>query len=436
MTGEIVDPLFSRLHSEGFRQVALEHVQENVDQVRFSSNSKDLHNHWSEELVSVFAETNGRTVSTVIKDLSSLDAAVARLKEIAARTPPNPSFTSLNPEPQKYATMPVATSSDVDIEDLAQAMIGGSLAAGSERAAGLVYNRRSSITILTDHNRCSYVTGGVEAVIRAFRGDSTGQEGQHFGLQAKVDSRTLEKLGIEAAETASLAPQKVDMEPGRYTVLLSPYVMGNIMTYSSGFLSYYSVETGLSCFSDLIGKEVSFKGFNIHDNPLDFTGVGSRICDEEGTAARKLDIITDGVLKNYLHSYSTASRAGAQTTGNAGIISPRAWQLQIDQGRRSYKNILGEIKNGLLIENAWYTRFQDYRNGVFSTVPRDGVFLVKDGQIAGSVSGIRISDSVTNILSGTREVSREAKNVKWWEEIAASRMPYALVDNVNITRAF
>ncbi len=436
MTDDILDQLFRRLHAEGFRQVALELVQENVDQVRFSSNTKDLHNHWNEESISVFAETNGRTVSTVIKDASALDSAVARLKEIAARTPENPSFSSLNPEPQSYSGMPRARSSDVDIEDLASAMINGSLASGSERVAGLVYNRRSAVTVMTDHNRCSYETGGIEAVIRAFRGNFTGQEAQHFGIEANVDSSTMERLGAEAAETASLAQQKADVEPGRHRVLLSPYVMGNILTYSSGFLSYYSVETGLSCFSDLLGKEVSFPGFNLHDSPLDFNGVGARLCDEEGTATARIDIISGGVLKSYLHSYSTASRAGVKTTANAGIISPRSWQLQLDAGRRGYKKILEDMGDGLLIGNSWYTRFQDYRNGVFSTVPRDGVFLVKNGEISGSVSGIRISDSVTSILSGVREISREAKNVKWWEEIAPSSMPYVLVDNVNISRAF
>ena len=100
------------------------------------------------------------------------------------------------------------------------------------------------------------------------------------------------------------------------------------------------------------------------------------------------------------------------------------------------EDMLEGLENGLLINNAWYTRFQDYRNGVFSTVPRDGVFLIKDGEIQGALSGIRISDSVMDILKNVTASSRERKRVKWWEEISASTMPYAMVDGINISKAF
>ena len=77
-----------------------------------------------------------------------------------------------------------------------------------------------------------------------------------------------------------------------------------------------------------------------------------------------------------------------------------------------------------------------YKNGIFSTVPRDGVFRIHNGEIAGSVSGIRISDSVTGILNNISGVSSETKNTKWWEEIQPSIMPYVMVDSVNISRSF
>ena len=71
--------------------------------------------------------------------------------------------------------------------------------------------------------------------------------------------------------------------------------------------------------------------------------------------------------------------------------------------------MLDGLEDGLLINNAWYTRFQDYRNGVFSTVPRDGVFLVKGGEVQGALSGIRISDSVMDILKNVTAISRKER---------------------------
>ncbi len=201
-------------------------------------------------------------------------------------------------------------------------------------------------------------------------------------------------------------------------------------------LSYYSVETGMSSFGDQIGRKVAGDGVNLVDDPLDSTGDGFRACDDEATATKKNRIITDGQLNTFFHSYSTAVRSGSRTTGNAGIILPMPWQLKILPGRTKLSDMISGMKNGLLIENCWYTRFQDYRNGIFSTVPRDGVFLVQNGAIKGDLSGIRISDSFRNILSNIEEISSETKNAKWWQEVSSTNMPYVKVKNVNISRAF
>ena len=110
--------------------------------------------------------------------------------------------------------------------------------------------------------------------------------------------------------------------------------------------------------------------------------------------------------------------------------------MRIESGKESFRDMIAGMKDGLFINNAWYTRYQDYKNGIFSTVPRDGVFRIHNGEITGSVSGIRISDSVPGILNNISGVSSETKNTKWWEEIQPSIMPYVMVDSVNISRSF
>ena len=108
----------------------------------------------------------------------------------------------------------------------------------------------------------------------------------------------------------------------------------------------------------------------------------------------------------------------------------------MERGNKNVNDMIGSIDHGLYINNSWYTRFQDERTGTFSTVPRDGVFLIDHGEIKGTVSGIRISDSILNILKNITEVSNEEKYVKWWDEIHSSIMPSVKVENVNITKGF
>jgi PmbA protein len=352
------------------------------------------------------------------------------------KIPENPSFFGINPKKETYGHVESGSISDTDIQGLCESAISGSLEAGGKRSAGLAYLVRFNHVLKTSYNEAQYTGGGTELVIRSFSGEGTGQESVHYGPAFRPGSIDAESVGREAGEMAVSGKNLSAGEEGKYTVLMSPYLIGNIISSSSEFLSYYSVDSGMSCFAGKIGYSVSSESFSLADDPLDASGVGYRPFDDEGTPTRRNVFIEKGILKKYMQSYSTGRKSGTESTGNAGIISPSAWQMRIEPGNRSFRDIISDINDGLFINNTWYTRFQDYRNGIFSTVPRDGVFRIKNGEIEGSITGIRISDSVTNILKNVVEVSKETKNTKWWEEIHPSTMPYVLVKNVNISRSF
>lgn len=436
MNGLDLDLAMKKLKARGFDEYAIELVSSRTEQLRFSRNSNDLYNNWDQTSLVIFASRGKKTASTNVRDLDRFDSSVDLLWELAGRIPDNLSFEGINPEVQKGYHKEKLSGIDYDLHDFSNELVNSALEAGAERTAGVLYNRTHNVTVKTRYNQCTYTSGGLEVVIRSFRGDNTGQEGRHFGLSKKVDSGKITEIGRQSAEPLSLAKNTVDLEPGKFDVMMSPYVMGNLISYSSGFLSYYSVESGLSCFADSLNRKVSSSSFTLVDDPLDSEGVGYRSCDDEGTSTRSNTLIENGILKSFMHSYSTAVHAGARTTGNAGILSPGAWQLKMLPGDKPAEKIISEMDEGLLINNCWYTRYQDYRNAIFSTVPRDGAFYVKNGEIQGSVKGIRISDSIPNVLTGVAAISSNTKNVKWWEEIAASNMPYVLSEKISISRAF
>jgi len=428
--------LFRKIRENGFSEVALNSRLSRVNQVRFSNNSKDITNIWVENQVEVFAATEHKYVSTVVKDVKSADAVIEFMKGMIKRIPESSVFKGLNPIPQNYPGDSAGNIPDTDEHEMVEEMISAAVERGAERTAGLLYRKVEETEVLTNYNDCSFETGGYEAVIRSFRGEETGQEGIHFGPGSRISASAFRQIGKSSADSIEFDLPAREIEPAKYKVILSPYVIGNILSYASGFFSYYYVETGISCFAGKVGEKVASNAVNLEDNPLDSKGVGYRICDDEGTATRVNRIIENGVLKTYVHSYSTAQRSGSETTGNAGIIYPVPFQLELLPGSDRYERMVSELDHGILINNAWYTRFQDYRNGVFSTVPRDGIFIVENGEIVARGKGIRISDSVPNILGSIRGVSKEAKYVKWWEEVFPSLMPYVQADDIYISKAF
>ena len=81
-----------------------------------------------------------------------------------------------------------------------------------------------------------------------------------------------------------------------------------------------------------------------------------------------------------------------------------------------------------------YTRFQNYNTGDFSTIPRDGIFIIKNGKIGQPIKGIRISENMLNILKNTVEIGKTPERVVGWEVEIPVITPAVLVKDVNVTR--
>jgi PmbA protein len=119
-----------------------------------------------------------------------------------------------------------------------------------------------------------------------------------------------------------------------------------------------------------------------------------------------------------------------ETTANAGLIAPRSFNILFD----CKKGDVFDVKEGIYITNVWYTRFQNYANGDFSTIPRDGAFLIKNGEIVQSLKGLRISDNMLNILKNIKYSNKKVIQIKSWEAEIPTFTPEVLVNNVNITK--
>ncbi len=413
-------------------EYAIENVSANIGQLRFSGKEKDVYNEWNEENASIFASIGKREAEITVESDEDIEEAIEKLVKIIKMSPENDLYGGLNPEKQVYR-IARQQAVETDIEEDARKLISGSMDSGSDRVSGLIYRRHETYDIITSYNSGSFSRYGTEYLIRTFKGSRTGQESYQSASATEYDPYD---IGKESAESLNENTRIREGDEGKFDVIFSPYSFGNIMTYGSAFFSAYSVLAGLSCFTDKIGSKISRYGFNLYDDPTDEMGIGYRPIDDEGTATRKKAIISDGRLETYLHSYSTAKKFSTKTTGNAGIISPGVFQLSMDPGKTDLAGMISGMKNGLIINNSWYLRFQDERNGLFSTVPRDGIYHVVDGKIEEEWRGIRISESFPGLIMRIDDVSKERKRIKWWNEIMPSVLPFVKIGEVNISRAF
>ena len=175
---------------------------------------------------------------------------------------------------------------------------------------------------------------------------------------------------------------------------------------------------------------MKYGDFTLEDDATLPTGFNSVSFDDEGVPTKKTTIIDKGILKTYLHNTSTAKKYKVETTANAGLISPKPFNVVFD----CRKGDIFDVKEGIYITNVWYTRFQNYSSGDFSTIPRDGAFLIKNGEIVQSLKGMRISDNMLDILKNIQCCNKKLWQIKSWEAEIPTFTPEVLVNNVSITK--
>ena len=168
---------------------------------------------------------------------------------------------------------------------------------------------------------------------------------------------------------------------------------------------------------------------------------GISLFDDEGYPTEKVEIIKEGIFQTLLHSSYTMKKSGrGRLTGNAyyslfGEVSPVPRCLFVNPGNISSEELIQELGNGLYITNTWYTRFQNYITGDFSTIPRDAIFNVENGQVSGSLKGLRISDNLLRILKSIKALSKERVWRRWWEIEIPILLPSFLIEGLKITKS-
>jgi PmbA protein len=138
-------------------------------------------------------------------------------------------------------------------------------------------------------------------------------------------SHALDNLEIDACikETADKTISHLNYEKiktGKYRVVFSPDAFLSLLGAFSNLFNAQSILDNQSLSTpDDLGKEIASPLLCVCDDTLHPANVGAETFDGEGTPTRKISLIENGVLANFLHSAGTAKRMNAQPTGNANI---------------------------------------------------------------------------------------------------------------------
>lgn len=419
----------------GADEIAIETIKDTSTQIKFANSSPSVGQNWSVTRYGVFVAVNNATAATTFSGIAEkdLDMAIKNLIAAAKKSKPSSEYSGLAKGPFKYKSVAGLFDKKVLDYDGADAISSAINASDSKSAAGFFSKGIEERHLQTSGGADAEETKSyMQMSIRAFQ--QPDESGHAVSCSRTIKGFNPEEAGREAGEIAKLAKKPVQGIPGRYEIVFAPMAIGNLLSRVGEFSTAFNVDSGFSCFANKLGKQVASDMVNITDDGSMDGGFNSGQFDDEGTPAGRTKIITNGKLNTYLHNTSSAKKYKTKTTANAGIISQRYTNLVLEPGSKSKEKLIGGIKNGLLVTNVWYTRFQSYYDGIFSTIPRDGILVIKNGEISGAIKNVRITESLQDMLMNVTGLSNKTACVQWWEEISPPvYTPHVLIKNVNIT---
>jgi len=420
----------------GAQDAVAEVVVDRNYQIRFARNEPVIVNEWRRTVGTVFLVYNHRVIAGDVTDFSRVSRTIENLVKAAKASPENPDYRGIAKGPFKYARPSVDRKilALEDGSDHVEAAVNGALEEGAKECAGSFWRYHTRHFLETSNGASGTDERvGLYLSIRALV--SLESSGHGVSCATKASQFDPDKAGHKAGRIATLARNPKGGAAGKYDIVFDPLILGSLIDQSGGRTSAYLVETGFSPYMKKIGKKVASSAVTIHEDGSADT-LARRRFDAEGVPVRKKAIVQKGILKTYLHNTSTAKKFKTKTTANAGLIAPEPFALMCEPGDWTRDELFEEVKDGLWLTNTWYTRYQSYVTGDFSTIPRDGIFHVKKGEVVEAWKDVRLTDNLIHLWSSVKGLSKTAEQVQWWGEVDVPTMaPYALATQIGITKS-
>jgi PmbA protein len=388
------------------------HVDEVADALtRFANNG--IHQNVFEHslTVSVRTVTGGRTARATTNrlDEDSLRGTIEASLSLAHSEPRDARLLPM-PGRQRYRTVDrfVKATAALRPEERARAVrLACDLASKKGQAAAGIFSSGQSQTTVGNSR-------GLFATYRETHSQfSITMQEDPAASWAKADSADVreihpQKLAERASKKAHLALKTLELAPGRYTVILEPAAVLDLV----GFLFYdfaaTAVEDKRSCLNNRMGKQLFAKNISISDDVYHPLQKGAPF-DGEGMPRQRVLLVDGGVPKNLVYSRASAKIARQRPTGH-GFALPNEYgeapmNLVIGGGDSSVEKMVASTDRGLLVTRLWYIREVDPYEKVMTGMTRDGLFLIENGTLTRAVRNFRFNQSLIEMLNHVERMS-------------------------------
>jgi predicted Zn-dependent protease len=376
--------------------------------VRFAANQMSTSGGVVNGTIGIQSAFGKKHAAAVTNDFSddSLRRTVEKSEALAKLSPDDPETMPGLP-PQTY--VPVNgyfdSTANLSAEDRARAALTAlepARKAGDLKAAGFIVVNAGANAIGNGHGLFAYnrsTNANYTLTVRTDDGTGSGWAGAEHPDWKQLD---FAGLSAHAIEKARLSRNPVAIEPGRYTVILEPQAVGDLVQLMGFALAARNADEGRSAFAkqgggNKIGEKIVDSRVTIFSDPQD-PQLLAQPYDGQGLPLSRQVWVENGVLKQLFYSRFWAQKQGKQATGGPSSI-------KLEGGTTSMDDMIKSTPRGVLVTRLWYLRLVDPRTILVTGLTRDGTFLIENGKISKSVKNFRFNESPLFLLSNLEALS-------------------------------
>lgn len=277
------------------------------------------------------------------------------------------------------------------------------------------YNDMYSEVFFANSNEVEYAFknggGGMYAGAMATNGKQN-KFGMDFKFTTDPKQIDVESLASSVADKSIGLLDAKSLKSGKYPVVLSNNVLGNILGLLVQMISAENVQKGFSLLKNKIGEKIISDKITITDTRFYKDSIFNCPADSQGTLTKDKELISGGVLTTYLHSLKTALKDGVSPTGNAfrrsykGTESILPVNVDFKEGDISLEGLFEQMGTGLYI-----TGVQGMHSGAN---PVSGEFSlsaegykIDGGKKAYPVEQITLSGNLLKMLQNVKQIGSD-----------------------------
>jgi len=205
------------------------------------------------------------------------------------------------------------------------------------------------------------------------------------------DIKKPKDLGEKAAEQTikKLSPNKIGSE--KINLIFDKRIAKGMLNAFASAVSASAIARGTSFLKDKIDQQVFSKSINVIDKPDIIKGMGSQNFDSEGVSSKTLNLVENGILKNYLIDTYNGNKLNLQSNGRNGGTT----NLYFENGKISFEELLKNTSKCLYITET-IGHGSNIVTGDYS-VGATG-FLIENGQFKYPVNEITIAGNFKDMF--------------------------------------